>query len=451
MDEFSLSTDHGVLLQGRGMFATSTEASKFAADGYGGIANRSSERNTAGAQDESKKKGKELLFREWPELGVFDDLRTDLSLDRPTFEIGSNYLDGTLWSSICSPDAHLVPSSCFDNTDLPTVRNESTTDPVSQSSVSLPDQINTTHPTNIQQKSRTEGRAKPLSCKAHAGSSSVKIEQFSRHSDVEPLCPFDDIASTKQTGGSEGLEAILRSNREMPVPSAPSTMCSDEAVHSSRPGPDLVAAHTPRSAKKKRQAPLHGTPDMILDGMAENPLEMYFPPLTTHEQPGVVISGATAQTSHQFPVTFAGNGVMNRAGLQFGSKEGKAACAEPHELPRSKMVLEAVPVKDLRFQKLQEGMNQMDLATKSRIRDALYRLANGVEQRHFAPTGAVGSSGSTSKRSKSGGWIETQTNPMDHSVAKLLLQKPPYPKTVPVSAVPTKRRHVVPTTLVSLD
>lgn len=156
--------------------------------------------------------------------------------------------------------------------------------------------------------------------------------------------------------------------------------------------PDLVILG---STKKKKPDAM--APDMILDEMAGNPLEMYFPPLTTYEQ-------------------------------------------LPEDPPRSAaMALEAVaaaPVKHLGFQKLQEGMNQvhrrsgdcasltllcsqsqrvcliiivcinysdlllqLDVGTKTCIRDALYRLAHSVEQTHcvgqqqLTGGGIVGSSG----------------------------------------------------------
>ncbi|XP_062217835.1 uncharacterized protein LOC133918101 [Phragmites australis] len=433
MDEFSLISDHSVLLQGRGMFSAGTEASTFSADRYLGLGNSSSGGYTVRTQDERKNKGKDVFDCDWLELGGFDDFETNLRNFDPTFEIGSNYFeDPHIWSSICSPEAQLVPSSYFDNIDFSIDRNESMADHILQSSVSVPDatsakhsfihQINMKNPTNTQQQSRNEVRDTPLNCEAHASSSSGEIEQFSHHSDAELFCPLDDIASANQIGGCEELEAILCSNREMRVPTASSTMCNDGTVPSSTfSGPDLVAAHIPRS-KKKPHVLFHGTPDMILEGMAENPLDMYFPLLSAYEQPEMLMSDTAAQT-YQFP----GSDVQNCAGSQFCSKE--MTSAELHEQPSSTLILEAVPVKDLGFQKLQEGMNQMDVATKGRIRDALYRLANGVEQKHCvaSTSGAVGSSGS--KRFKSSRWTETQTNPVDQSVAQLLLQKPLYQKT----------------------
>ncbi|GJM86883.1 hypothetical protein PR202_ga02782 [Eleusine coracana subsp. coracana] len=205
-------------------------------------------------------------------------------------------------------------------------------------------------------------------------------------------------------------------------------MLPDESVVTSSTcsEPDLVAADVPCS-KRKLSDPLNGTPDMLLEGMAENPLEMYFPPLIPLEQPQVLMSDTSTQT-YQFHEEFAGStSAPNRTGMQFCSKE--MTSAELHEQSRSTLILEAVPVKDLGFHRLQNGMNQMDVATKGRIRDALYRLANSVEQRHYI----ANSSRSTGFRS--GRWAETQTNPMDESVAQLLLQKPPHRNSVSSSRV----------------
>ncbi|PWZ27182.1 Protein LNK1 [Zea mays] len=92
-------------------------------------------------------------------------------------------------------------------------------------------------------------------------------------------------------------------------------------------------------------------------------------------------------------------------------------------------IMKLVPaVRDISFRKLQHGMNQLDLATRGRIRDSLYRLASSLEQRHC---GGLGSSGSNRFASGGGGFAETQADPMDRSVARLLLQKPSYRKTAP--------------------
>ncbi|RLN09131.1 uncharacterized protein C2845_PM11G25680 [Panicum miliaceum] len=351
MDEFPLISDHSRLLQGHGVLGAE-----------GCLVIRSSEGKSVPTQDDgrkNKRKRDTMFDSDWPELVSLDDFEPSCPRSfPPTFEIGSNYFEDTLWSSIFSPEARLVPSSYFDDVDFSIDRNESTV-----------------LKTKTKQQSRNGESDSPLNCDARAISSSGI-------SGAELLVPF---------------------------------------------GPDSVAARIPRPSKKPHDPSFSGAPDMILEEMAENPLDMYFPPLATYEQSEKPASDATSAQKHRSPEEFAGSRAPNCAESQLCSKE--MASAGLHGQPSSAVVLEPVPVKELGFHKLQEGMNQLDLATKGRIRDALYRLANGVEQRHCVAgsSGGVGSSGS--KRFRSGnGRTETQTNPMDHSVAHLLLKKPSYRK-----------------------
>ncbi|CAL5019635.1 unnamed protein product [Urochloa decumbens] len=400
MDEFPVINDHGMLLQGQGMFG---------AEGCLGIRASSGVLSSEGKavpttqDDRNKNKGKDMFYSDWPELVGFDDFEPSLRKDfDPTFEIGSNYFEDALWSSIFSPGARLVPSSYFDvdDIDFSSDRNDSA--------------VLKTNPTKTKQQPKNGTSDTPLDSDAHASSSSCL-------SDAELFSQFYDIELANQIGACEGLEAIFSSSPEMQVPTASSSMCSGETAASSTfSRTDFVAARAPIPCpSKKPQDPFSGAPDTILEEMAENPLDMYFPPLATYEQPEMVTSDTASAQKHRFPEEFAGSYALNCAESQFRSKEMTSAGF--HWQPSSAMVLQAAPVKDLGFQKLQEGMNQLDLATKGRIRDALYRLANRVEQRHCV---------AGSKRLRPGGWTETQTDPMDQSVAQLLLQKPSYRKTV---------------------
>ncbi|KAG8072438.1 hypothetical protein GUJ93_ZPchr0006g44837 [Zizania palustris] len=329
MNEFTLMNDHTMLLQGRdkSRISAGTETSIFDADEYVSIRNVSgiptSEGNTV--QDERQNKGKDLFYCDWSELGSLDDFETNLRNFDSTFERGSNYLEDPLWSSVCLLDAQHVPSSChFDSTNLSTVSNESTTKPII-SSVLVSD--TSTEP--------------------------LFLDQINM-ANADVFCPFDNVTSAELIGSCEGLEAIFCSNQEMLVPTASSITSNDEIVSSSTfSAPNLVAAYVPPHSMKKTHDPLNGTPDMILDEIAGNPLEMYFPPITAYEQP----TNATSTQTHQFPEDFGWNDVLKSADLQFFSKGRSSTdlCVNPY----SPLILEAVPVKDLGFQKLQEGMNQV--------------------------------------------------------------------------------------------
>jgi len=214
-------------------------------------------------------------------------------------------------------------------------------------------QANTTKTKQQSSRNRASSRGTASNYDAHASSSSGL-------SDAELFLPFDDTAPASQTGGWEGLEAIFCSSpamRVVPVPAASSTMCTDGSSTCCS-GPDTVTARdAPRSATETRD-PFNGAPDIILEEMAENPLDMYFPSPATYEQPETMLmSDTTSAPKHRFPEEFAGSCALSCAELQFGSED--MASAGLHGQTGSAVVLDAVPVKDLSFQKLQYGMNQV--------------------------------------------------------------------------------------------
>jgi hypothetical protein len=101
------------------------------------------------------------------------------------------------------------------------------------------------------------------------------------------------------------------------------------------------------SRKKSRGV----NPDRVLDKMANNPLEMYFPPLTaatttTYERPPPATQKLPPEGC------FSGDGALDSSD---GSSAGSC------ERPRWSSVLEALPVQFLAFQKLQEGMDEVAL------------------------------------------------------------------------------------------
>ncbi|OQU85396.1 hypothetical protein SORBI_3004G232100 [Sorghum bicolor] len=400
-----------MLLQGHDMFS---------AEGCLGIRSPPGVLSTGGKpvvpelQDAHNSKGDDMFFSDWPELVAFDDLEASLRNFDPTFEIGSNYFEDILWSSNCSPEAQLVRNSYSDDIDFSIDRNDSNTP-----------KVNTTKTKQQSSRNGAISSGTASNYDAHASSSSGLW-------DAELFLPFDDTSLASQTGGWEGLEAILcSSSAEMRVvPAASSTMCTDGSSTCCS-GPDTVTARDAPGSATKARDPFNGAPDTILEEMAENPLDMYFPPLATCErQPEMLKSDTTSAPKHRFPEEFAaGSCALECAELQFCAEDMSSAGL--HGQPGSAIVLDAVPVKDLSFQKLQYGMNQLGLETKGRIRDSLYRLANRLEQKHRVACSSEGLGSSSSDRFESGRWTETQTNPMDQSVAQLLLQKPSYRKTVP--------------------
>lgn len=100
-------------------------------------------------------------------------------------------------------------------------------------------------------------------------------------------------------------------------------------------------------------------------------------------------------------------------------------------------VLDEISIEASSFRQLQHVMGQLDIRTKLCIRDSLYRLARSAEQRHKCvkhsvagkddkdASGAVTSDGTD----ESTGFVdmETDTNPIDRSIAHLLFHRPSDP------------------------
>ncbi|KAE8677848.1 Dentin sialophosphoprotein-related, putative isoform 5 [Hibiscus syriacus] len=95
------------------------------------------------------------------------------------------------------------------------------------------------------------------------------------------------------------------------------------------------------------------------------------------------------------------------------------------------------------FQQLQQVMEKLDIRTKLCIRDSLYRLARSAEQRHNCTNTKSGSrndkdaSGSLEAEESSKCTrfmdIETDTNPIDRSIAHLLFHRPSDPSLRPAT------------------
>ncbi|XP_010269249.1 PREDICTED: protein LNK1-like isoform X2 [Nelumbo nucifera] len=93
-----------------------------------------------------------------------------------------------------------------------------------------------------------------------------------------------------------------------------------------------------------------------------------------------------------------------------------------------------VSVDETSFQQLQYVMGQLDIRTKLCIRDSLYRLARSAEQRHNFGNSNYGSRDvidrngvlKTEELNKCSRFmdIETETNPIDRSIAHLLFHRP---------------------------
>lgn len=100
-------------------------------------------------------------------------------------------------------------------------------------------------------------------------------------------------------------------------------------------------------------------------------------------------------------------------------------------------VLDEISLEATSFRQLQQVMEKLDIRTKLCIRDSLYRLAKSAEQRHncAASSASIGVDRDASdavmaeETNKCTGYIdmETDTNPIDRSIAHLLFHRPSDP------------------------
>ncbi|XP_057494512.1 protein LNK1-like isoform X1 [Actinidia eriantha] len=105
------------------------------------------------------------------------------------------------------------------------------------------------------------------------------------------------------------------------------------------------------------------------------------------------------------------------------------------------------------FHQLQQVVEQLDIMTKLCIRDSLYRLARSAEQRHHYSNLNGGSidgrdtSGAftTEGQNKCSGFVdmETDTNPIDRSIAHLLFHRPSDPSVIPDHDGPSLKTHTM--------
>ncbi|XP_057466046.1 protein LNK1-like isoform X2 [Actinidia eriantha] len=105
------------------------------------------------------------------------------------------------------------------------------------------------------------------------------------------------------------------------------------------------------------------------------------------------------------------------------------------------------------FRQLQQVVKQLDITTKLCIRDSLYRLARSAEQRHHYSNLNGGSiddrdtSGAfmAEGQNKCSGFVdmETDTNPIDRSIAHLLFHRPSDPSVMPAHDGSSLKTHTM--------
>ncbi|CAN1188954.1 Protein LNK1 [Linum perenne] len=146
---------------------------------------------------------------------------------------------------------------------------------------------------------------------------------------------------------------------------------------------------------------------------------------------------------------------------QIGKSEFETSCSEivggkglvpvkldsnPQESSCTSYVLDDISLEATSFRQLQQVTEQLDIRTKLCIRDSLYRLARSAVQRHNSmySTGGkrddIDSDGATlaegANRPPGFMDIETDTNPIDRSIAHLLFHRPSDSSVLPSNDPP---------------
>ncbi|XP_013628328.1 PREDICTED: uncharacterized protein LOC106334576 isoform X1 [Brassica oleracea var. oleracea] len=156
-------------------------------------------------------------------------------------------------------------------------------------------------------------------------------------------------------------------------------------------------------------------------------------------QPGQDLPPFTASTrksSKTNPMVFPDAAPIQKIGLEGDHRKAAAKVERSNrqESPCVSSVVDDISLEATSFRQLQQVIEQLDVRTKLCIRDSLYRLAKSAEQRHHCmdPNGGnrqvkgVGSHLETGETDKYVGFldIETDTNPIDRSIAHLLFHRP---------------------------
>lgn len=113
-----------------------------------------------------------------------------------------------------------------------------------------------------------------------------------------------------------------------------------------------------------------------------------------------------------------------------GVKKGSSVELGSLDVPEGSSIsseLDEISLEATSFRQLQQVMEQLDMRTKLCIRDSLYRLARSAEQRHNQdPTNCGPPGGPLMTNVTNNGFIdmETDTNPIDRTIAHLLFHRP---------------------------
>ncbi|KAL2617081.1 hypothetical protein AAZV13_08G166800 [Glycine max] len=155
--------------------------------------------------------------------------------------------------------------------------------------------------------------------------------------------------------------------------------------------------------------------------------------------------GSAQQVGHQFENENEGHSEVQGVGLGFSPEIDSSTVQESSSMGSA---LDQASPEANSFCHLQQIMDQLDIKTKMCIRDSLYRLAKSAEQRHnnSNANGCIGDDETckammAQDANRCAGLMdmETDTNPIDRSVAHLLFHRPSDPSVLlPNETLPFK-------------
>ncbi|KAH1145679.1 hypothetical protein GYH30_041415 [Glycine max] len=177
----------------------------------------------------------------------------------------------------------------------------------------------------------------------------------------------------------------------------------------------------------------------------DGPLNSSFKNENTPNQMPFCSPGSAQQVGHHFENENEGHSEFRGVGLGFSPEIDSSTVQESSSMGSA---LDQASLEATSFCHLQQIMDQLDIKTKMCIRDSLYRLAKSAEHRHnnSNANGCIGGDETckammAQDANRCAGLMdmETDTNPIDRSVAHLLFHRPSDPSVLlPNETLPFK-------------
>ncbi|XP_034227106.1 protein LNK1 isoform X1 [Prunus dulcis] len=245
-----------------------------------------------------------------------------------------------------------------------------------------------------------------------------------------PYMHLDYSHPSDQTSVCPTVSGTQSDNNVQPSPSLKETSYASNQVLSmeSSCGP----FNAPSVVKKEKQ---------LLSGDFEPPFSKCFNILAI-ENPETYCDPVSVQKK----VQQSANETEGHSDVEGGASIGMQAEFDSSDLQESSClssVLDEISLEATSFRQLQQVTEQLDIRTKLCIRDSLYRLAKSAEQRHNCANKKSGNIDSREanvvllpqETDKCIAFmdVETDTNPIDRSIAHLLFHRPKDPSARPAN------------------